>query len=182
MIHVIDNFMPNIGQVHACARGSQYIDWQGFDGVVYKRVSLVDIPRLQERIEQLMGPVQMLGMGFRLNFQNEYAGIHSDLGWGTHALVLYLSEGIGGTAFWEHKETKTERIDTSDEILFETLKPDWENEKAWSIHKFVELKMNRALIYESALYHSRYPFEAFGNSIETGRLIAVAFFTPETHK
>ena len=38
------------------------------------------------------------------------------------------------------------------------------------------LKFNRAVVYESALFHSRYPFAAFGSGPEDGRLIAVAFF------
>jgi hypothetical protein len=62
--------------------------------------------------------------------------------------------------------------------LLEQINQDWNDEKAWSIRKFVEMRYNRALIYESALFHSRYPFKAFGTSPKDGRLIVVAFFTP----
>jgi hypothetical protein len=34
------------------------------------------------------------------------------------------------------------------------------------------------VIYESALFHSRWPFAAFGKGFSDGRLIACAFFTP----
>ena len=40
-------------------------------------------------------------------------------------------------------------------------------------------RMGRAVIYESELFHSRYPFAAFGSGPEDGRLVAVAFFSPE---
>lgn len=40
------------------------------------------------------------------------------------------------------------------------------------------MQLGRLVIYESALFHSRWPFEAFGTDPESGRLIAVAFFTP----
>lgn len=104
--------------------------------------------------------------------------IHSDMGWGTHALVLYLCEGPGGTAFWKHNETNAERIKQGDVELYEQIKYDWEDEDKWSLRHIAELKFNRAVIYSSELFHSRYPFEAFGEHPGNGRLIGVAFFTP----
>lgn len=131
-------------------------------------------------LEGLLGSVDMLGMAFRLNYNEEEpnAAIHSDVGWGTHALVLYLSEGPSGTAFWKHIPTQTDRIEEGDTWLFEQINQDWNNESKWEVSRFVQMKFNRAIIYESALYHSRYPFKAFGDSPETGRLVIVAFFTP----
>lgn len=180
-IQVIDKFLPDADKIREQALQSQYIDWQGPDGEVYKRICITDVPRLQEKIEEIMGPVDMLGMGYRLNFNLEEPNhaIHSDLGWGTHALVLYLSEGPSGTAFWKHKATDTVSITQGEVELFEQIKDDWNNEDAWEITKYVNMKFNRALIYESKLYHSRYPFQAFGRGFENGRLIAVAFFTPK---
>ena len=37
------------------------------------------------------------------------------------------------------------------------------------------------VIYDGSLFHSRWPFEAFGTGPQDGRLILVAFFTPKTH-
>lgn len=131
----------------------------------------------------------MLGMGYRLNFAGELpnAAVHSDLGWGTHALVLYLSDppmGANqcGTAFWRHNATGAHRIDPGDFDLLDEIQVDWNDESAWTQRARVPMQFNRALIYESALFHSRYPFEAFGDNAETGRLIAVAFFTPRGQK
>ena len=181
MLLVIDDFLPDPHAVRAAGLAAPYIDWPGYDGEVYKRVALVDVPGLREGIERAMGPVQMLGMGYRLNFGGELpnAAIHSDLGWGTHAAVLYLSDGEGGTAFWRHRATGAHRIDPGDVDLFERVRHDWNDADRWEQTGIVPMKLGRCAIYESALFHSRWPFAAFGNTLETGRLVGVAFFTPE---
>lgn len=182
MIRVFDDFLPNAATVRQTALASEFIDWAGYDGQVYKRVCLTDVPELQRMIEAEMGPVRMLGMGYRLNYGGEVPNqaIHSDLGWGTHALVLYLCDGEGGTAFWRHLKTGADRIDQGDTLLFQSIGQDWDDPEAWELKSCVEMRFNRALIYESALFHSRFPFAAFGDGPEDGRLIAVAFFTPES--
>jgi len=178
---VIDGFVPDASAVRAHALQAPYIDWPGHDGQVYKRVALVDVPGLREGIERAMGPVEMLGMGYRLNYDGELpnAAIHSDMGWGTHAAVLYLSEGEGGTAFWRHKSTGAERIEQGDFELFEQIRHDWDDAGYWEQIGLAEMRMGRCVIYESALFHSRWPFAAFGTDPQSGRLVAVAFFTPE---
>lgn len=178
---ICDNFLPDAEAVRADALATQYEDWPGHDGEVYKRICRKEIPGLRAAIERACGPVHMLGMAYRLNFAGELpnAAIHSDLGWGTHALVLYLSDGPSGTAFWRHRATGADRIDVGDEDLLEKVRGDWNNESAWTMREIVPMKFNRALIYEGAYFHSRYPFAAFGTGPEDGRLIAVAFFTPE---
>lgn len=178
---VIDDFLSNATEARKHALQSDFIDWQGPDGEVYKRVCLTDVPELQKGIERAMGPVEMLGMGYRLNFSGELpnAAIHSDMGWGTHACVLYLSQGAGGTAFWRHRASNAHRIDAGDTELFERVRGDWNEASRWDMTRLVPMKLGRAVIYESALFHSRWPFEAFGTHPEDGRLVAVAFFTPQ---
>lgn len=177
---VIDDFHPMPYELRQHALAQVYEDWPGPDGEVYKRICKMEIPGVRWIIERVMGKVEMLGMAYRLNFNNEVpnAAIHSDMGWGTHALVLYLSEGPSGTAFWKHKDTSADYIAPGDVWLFEQVCNDWNNLDKWEQRKFVEMKFNRGLIYESALFHSRFPFEAFGSDEESGRLIVVAFFTP----
>lgn len=183
----IDNFLDDPQLVRDLAINAEYEDWLGPDGQVYKRISRVINPEVMKHILlpiiDVVGPIDLLGMGFRLNYGNEIPNttIHTDLGWGSHALVIYLNdtqEDLGGTAFWTHRATGTERIDPGDVDLFEIVKNDWDNEEAWDMKEYVPMKFNRATIYESAFYHSRYPFDAFGSTPEDGRLIAVAFFTP----
>lgn len=177
---IVDDAIPNAEQVRQLGLKASYVDWPGYDGEVYKRVCLVPVPGLQEAIEKEMGPVDMLGMGYRLNFNGELpnAAIHSDMGWGTHAAVLYLSEGEGGTAFWKHKASGADRIEQGDMALFEKVKDDWNDADKWEQVALAEMKLGRLLIYDSSLFHSRWPFEAFGTDYESGRLVAVAFFSP----
>lgn len=177
---IIDNFLPNAEAVRGEALRADFIDWGGPDGEVYKRVCLTEVPGLQEAIERVCGPVDMLGMGYRLNFGGELpnAAVHSDLGWGTHAAVVYLSEGPGGTALWRHKATGAEAIDAGDEALWHAVRDDWNDESAWDMTQLAVMKLGRGVLYESRLFHSRHPFAAFGTGPEDGRLVAVAFFTP----
>lgn len=181
-LKVIDDFLPDIERVRTHALVSEFYDWEGPDEQVYKRICITPIPTMLQRLEEVVGPFEMLGMGYRLNYDEEVPNqsIHSDLGWGTHALVLYLGDGPSGTAFWRHKATGTIAIRQGQVGLLNKIQNDWEDESKWEQREMVEMKKNRCLIYESALYHSRFPFKAFGNSPETGRLIAVAFFTPES--
>lgn len=177
---VIDDAIPDAIGLRERALASNFIDWPGYDGEVYKRVCLTHIPELHAAIDKAIGPVDMLGMGFRLNFNGEMPNqaVHSDLGWGTHAAVLYLSDGGGGTALWRHKATGAESIQKGDVWLMNAIGDDWNDESAWDMRHLAEIKLGRMVIYDSSLFHSRYPFQAFGDSPENGRLIAVAFFTP----
>ncbi len=178
---IIDDFLPDAQSVRADGLRANYVDWHGPDGEIYKRIAIAEVPGLKGGIEKAMGPVEMLGMGYRLNFNGELpnAAIHSDMGWGTHAAVLYLSEGEGGTAFWRHKQTGASRIEQGDLALFEHVRHDWDDADKWDQIALAEMKLGRCVIYESAMFHSRWPFAAFGDDAKTGRLVAVAFFTPE---
>ena len=91
---------------------------------------------------------------------------------------MRMSEGEGGTAFWRHKATGAHRIDPGDIALFEQVKGDWADAAKWEQSGLAEMKLGRMVIYESALFHSRWPFAAFGTDYDSGRLVAVAFFTP----
>ncbi len=179
-MRIVDNAIPDAAALRAEALCAPFVDWPGPDGEVYRRVSLTDVPGLRAAIEAVMGPVEMLGMGYRLNYGGEMpnAAIHSDMGWGTHAAVLYLSEGEGGTAFWRHKASGAHRIDPGDMDLFEQVRHDWNAADRWEQVGLAEMKLGRMVIYESALFHSRWPFAAFGTDDQSGRLVAVAFFSP----
>lgn len=177
---VKDNFLPNPCRVRRDALRAEFVDWPAPDGEIYKRVCQKEVPGLRHSLEEIFGDVSIHRQGYRLNYAGEppNAAIHSDLGWGSHALVLYLCQGEGGTAFWRHKATGASRMEPSED-LFNQVRTDWDDPEKWEQHGLCEIRFNRAVIYEAAEFHSRWPFEAFGNSPETGRLIAVAFFTPD---
>jgi len=185
VITAFDDFFQDPDGIRAHALATPFVDWDGF-GETYKRVALVEVPGLHEGLERRLGRrISMLGMGYRLNFNDELpnAAIHSDMGWGTHAAVVYLAhppEGHeGGTAFWRHQGTLASRIDPGDVELFEAVRHDWNTLAQWEMQHLIPWKFNRAAIYASALFHSRWPMEAFGTGPDDGRLIAVAFFNLE---
>ena len=177
---VVDGVFEDYAGVRRQALAAPFIDWEGPDGAIYKRICPAHIPRVSDLIEELYGPHALLGMGIRLNYGGERPNqsIHSDVGWGTHAAVVYLCEGPGGTAFWKHKKTGATRLPAWDADLRNTVAPDMEDEAQWEQVELAELKPNRAVFYESEVFHSRWPFAAFGEGPEDGRLILVAFFTP----
>jgi hypothetical protein len=164
-------------RAHALAQ--DFYDWQGHDGEVYKRVWLGDVPGLLEAIEAAVGPVEPFGTGYRLNYAGELPNhaIHSDMGWGTHAAVLYLKEGDSGTAFWRHKATGADRIAVGDFDLYAKIEGDWDDASAWELIELQPCVYGEGIIYDNSRFHSRWPFEAFGTTPDDGRLIAVAFFT-----
>ena len=186
MVRVIDNFLHHevFDLLRDEALVAEYTDWLGPDGQMYKRICIIDNPFVKEQLEKdLNTDIDMLGMAFRLNYKGEEPNqaIHTDVGWGTHAMVLYLNDdpNYGGTAFWRHIESGKERLSPHDLMTYVKVRKDWEDSSKWQMVDAVQMKANRAVIYESELFHSRYPFEAFGSTPEDGRLILVAFFTPK---
>jgi hypothetical protein len=176
---IIDEFLPDAHRVRRDALCAPFIDFNAPDGETYKRVCMAEVPGLRESLERHVGPVSIHAMGYRLNYNGEMpnTAIHSDLGWGTKAVVLYLCDGEGGTAFWRHKATGAERIGPADAELLSKVEGDWDDAEAWDQVELAPLKFNRAVIYDGLRFHSRWPFEAFGTTPEDGRLIAVAFFS-----
>lgn len=165
MIETYDDvlFDPNSVRKMVLDHIGDFNEVKAFDGEAYKRVFPYHLKEVDAFLENFYGPIAMLGSGFRLNFGNELPNnaIHVDEGWGTHALVLYLSiapidvllEGTG-TAFWEDGEGINPKF------------PD----------RVVDEMFNRAVVYNSNIPHSRWPFEAYGDNPGNGRLIYVAFF------
>lgn len=176
---VIDDFLPDFDRVREHAKLSHYYDWAGPDGEVYKRITMLHVPGMYDKLCESLGLVRIVMMGYRLNYEGEPPNnpIHSDLGYATHACVVYLNEGDSGTAFWRHKESQADSINYGETELFEQIQGDFANPDAWEQRMVVPTRRNRAVIYRSNLFHSRFPFEAFGSTPDDGRLIALAFFS-----
>lgn len=181
-LRVYDTFLDNPDSIRSRGIRAKYGNYIGKDGEVYKRVCNITIPEVVDALQNAMGrPIDLLGMGYRLNYAGELPNhsIHSDIGWGTYAAVVYLSEPVSpefsGTAFWQH-HTGWDRCRVGEESVLVDVLQDWDNEAAWEQTAFVPSVFNRAIIYRSELFHSRWPFVAYGSSPDDGRLIVVAFF------
>lgn len=166
--------------LRAHALGARWRDYKAHDGQIYSRVAPVPVAGLHEALEAVYGPVLMHGSGYRLNYEGEQPNntIHIDKDWGTHAVVLYLSRFPGkgnghdsredagtGTAFW----TYTGSGDPESAI---------NSPELWGRSYLCHEEVGKAVAYPSSIYHSRWPFGAYGTTPETGRLIAVGFFSP----
>lgn len=175
---VIDDFFPDFERVRNHAILSEFYDWWAPDGELYKRITMLHVPDMLDTLTNNVGGIKINLSGYRLNYEGEppNQSIHADFGVSSHVVVVYLNEGDSGTAFWKHKRTETVDINFGEVDKYEDLNGDFENPDAWEQRIVVPTKKNRAVIYKSNLFHSRYPFEAFGNSPENGRLIAIAFF------
>lgn len=175
---VIDDFFPDFERVRKHAMLSEFYDWWAPDGELYKRITMLHVPDMLDTLTNNVGGIRILSSGYRLNYKGELPNqaIHSDLGFGTHVVVVYLSEGNSGTAFWEHSATGLTELNYGEVDQFESVKNDFGASDLWTQRTVIPTKNNRAVIYKSNLFHSRFPFEAFGSTPEDGRLIAIAFF------
>ncbi len=179
---VANDFLPDPDLVRERGVRSQFGDYAAPDGQVYKRVAIGEIPEVTRALGALMGrPIKLLGMAYRLNYEGEIPNheIHADLGWGTYAAVVYLSsppEGTeSGTAFWQHR-TGYERVKPGDVAAVLAVQADWNDETQWEQTAFVRSEYNSAIVYRSEMFHSRWPFSAYGSTPEDGRLAVVVFF------
>ncbi|MDG2532219.1 DUF6445 family protein [Sphingomonas sp. HITSZ_GF] len=112
---------------------------------------------------------------------------------GRIALVHYLSDGGDGTAFFRHRATGFETIDTARSPGYlATLNAELRADPPEAAYPFddtalferiqhVEARYNRAVIYRSALLHSGAiaPGAALDSDPATGRLTATAFLAAQ---
>jgi hypothetical protein len=158
-----------------------------------QRVHIRDTAEFSDLIAAALGkPVQQSYSLVRLNFAGEppNAAIHADSGYDEIAAVLYMAKPedcAGGTAFWKHKKTGFDHWPTEQEIrklgkspsrTYATIEADWDNADAWEQLHVSKMEFGKAIFYPTKFFHSRWPFEAFGNGPEDGRLIWVSFMSP----
>lgn len=113
--------------------------------------------------------------------------IHDDAAMARRTGILYLNTQRtcqGGTAFWRHRSSGLVAHPTDDELavlggdaFIEQLRSDGLDESKWEQTGMVEMKWNRLLMFDSRLFHSPYPRQGWGSSVDDGRLIQVYFLT-----
>lgn len=177
----------------AVIRGS-FSTETGPDGAKYTGISAHPVPQWIERIAELRQHriVPKLSC-FRLNLAGEmpHSWVHSDDICASFASVLYLNpphQCKGGTAFWRHKTRGIDRLPSKEELtargedadaFYKTMDREWKEMEHWEQVALVPMKFNRFITYPTSLFHSRFPFEAFGSGPEDGRLIWICFYDLE---
>ena len=187
MINIVDNFLDessyrniyykllhnDFKQVEVGNKSFwvQYSDTD-FDNLILQRLSEIDgVPR-----ESLLAFFRVATEEFDTDWR-----IHADSKVGdirpTRALVLYLSEstmqGLHGTAFWKHKELGYEMPpNISDEQSDRMLINEANDLSNWELHSVVGYRPNRAVMYPSNYFHSKYPNVGW----KEGRMVYVMFY------
>lgn len=173
----MEGFFPCINQVSELVRNTEF-KTTIIAGEEYTGVGECALP-VKPSLERLIGrPVSIKFSHIRLGTKDTPLThyIHRDLGGAKYTLVAYLSEPncITGTAFWTHKSTG---IDVANPQLpgIETALQEIDDEDKWKMNLLVGSKLNRAVIFNSQLFHSRYPKD-LQISIDDPRIVVSTFF------
>lgn len=115
--------------------------------------------------------------------------VHIDPGYWSG--ILYLSrpqDCLGGTDFFRHKPTGTDRapVDAAElaalgytdftRMRHELVEKDSLDDSKWELTQTVPMRFNRLVLLRPWLWHTAGP--GFGDCLENGRLIYVMFFQP----
>lgn len=149
----------------------QYSDKE-FDQLILNKLSIIDGVKRESLLAFFRVATEDLDNDWR---------IHADLNIGEikpeRALVLYISEstkeGLHGTAFWKHKKVGYQMPDNvSDTDADKFLLEECNNLDNWELHSVIGYKTNRALMYPSSYFHSKYPNTGW----KEGRMVYVMFY------
>ena len=184
-VKIIDDFTPDAfhAQIVELLRGIDFTDYD-FMGKRYLGVGGVTLP-VRKYIERAMGCDITLTMSHvRLGNKNTPLTnyIHADNAACKYALVWYLNDPpcVTGTKFWRHKATGADHMPwPPPKDLWDAVDKDTSDESKWDATGFVKAKANRALLFDSQLFHSRWPKELPMSEDDEPRHVFVGFFNKQ---
>jgi len=187
MINIVDDFLePNVYQeIYDNLFHNQFQEVEVGDKKFWVQYSNEEFDKyIVEKLSAIDGVKRECLLGF-FRVANEEVDtdwrIHADSKVGDirpeRALVLYISpstkEGLHGTAFWRHKDVGYEMpLDVSNEEADRFLSDEANNLDNWDLHSVVGYRTNRALMYPSNYFHSKYPNTGW----KEGRMVYVMFY------
>lgn len=190
-LQVFDDFAPAPEEIRSKALAAGFKD-QEYLGDVYPNIGVDYQPvHLFAGIQVALGCKIVPAMSFfRLDLKDSKLKtcVHADNICSEFAGLFYLNPpgaDQSGTAFWTHKPTGWHAMPDEDQIakegrnvadVTEMMKRDWLEPKPWAMNGLVSMRFNRFITYPTKLFHSRFPWRAFGNGPEDGRLIWVCFY------
>ena len=90
--------------------------------------------------------------------------------------MLYLNDhDHGGTAMLRHRETGMAYAPESDTFAA-IARNDQNDQSKWTIVEYVQMKENRAAIFDAGFFHCALPVGGFGEG-ETARVVLTVFFS-----
>lgn len=192
---VIDDFYPDPAQVRAVALSAEYPKVEGpltYPGRNSAQKFLP--PGLDDVISRVVGE-RVVGSAdpgpshgkFRITLEHEPSRylVHVDPSMLSWVGVLYLNppgQCRGGTSFFRHTALDSDRTPLTEQELraygpasiAELMQQDGRDPAKWDLLMTVPMRFNRLILYRPWLWHSAGP--AFGDSLETGRLIQLVGF------
>lgn len=170
MIRVYDDFLFYADRVRNKALGLQFNEILGFKGIA----PVAGNDWFVNAIEANMGlPIKINHSFFRKSphGQIEPNYIHTDADMGMYTAILYLNythPEEDGTLFWRNR--------SSNSLVGDVTSEEGKRAEEWELIKRVPMRFNRALIFDSRLFHSRGLELNFGEG-EGARLIQTVFFS-----
>jgi hypothetical protein len=193
-VFVIDDFLRNAEQVRAEALSLNYKVTGHFPG--HNSVEKVNIEGLDQAVSMLVRePVRAMwgkdnshaSCRLTLAREDQPGRIHVDQShWSG---ILYLSrdeDSRGGTDFFRHKRTMTDRVpmdveslkrigySSYEELQHDILDHDALDRSKWEHTMTVPMRFNRLVLLQPHYWHTSGP--AFGDNVENGRLVYLMFF------
>lgn len=187
MINIVDNFLyPSLyDSVYGSLKNNEFQAvevgdkkfWvqysnKDFDDYIVERLSAIDGVKRESLLAFFRVATEEVDTDWRIHADSKVGDIRPE-----RALVLYISEstkeGLHGTAFWKHKEMGYEMpLDVSNEESDRFLLEEANQIDNWELHSVIGYKPNRALMYPSNYFHSKYPNEGW----KEGRMVYVMFY------
>jgi hypothetical protein len=193
-IFVIDDFLRNPEEVRMQALGLDYAVQGRYPGL--NSIQKLRIEGLDQVISALVRePVRAPwtkdfshgSCRVALASDKQEARIHIDQSHWSGILYLSRPEDCrGGTEFFRHKRTNTDRVpmdeeslkaagyDSYEELQHDILDKDALDRSKWELTMTVPMRFNRLVLLQPHYWHTAGP--GFGDSLENGRLIYLMFF------
>lgn len=182
---VIDDFLPEFSELQQCARTANFTDAvNSFDGVTYPQIC-ADIPEhLRLAVFCMIAKYFDAPESPTIFMRRSPAGVpcphqvHSDASMGEYSLMLYLNaedDCEGGTSFLSHALTGIAYNPELPEAVAVVV-ADQNRTEAWRVRKMVDMKPNRAVIFDASALHRAEPVGGFGDTPENTRVVLTCFF------
>lgn len=181
-LFAVDDFLPDADVVFDVVKNSPYSNTE-YIGKKFTGVGTCPLP-VKPLMEDILGHKIAVSVGILRKGDSTLPVthyIHADNYDATGVMVLYFNEPSyeTGTAFWRHKETGLTRLpdDASDE-MFAYLTEEIKKVDNWEMVNYVPVKKNRAVFFDSKMFHSRWPEHLPHESLNDPRYNMVISYHP----
>ena len=180
----LDNFLDFPDRLIAYSNRCEFKDEVNpVDGVVYPRICK-DIPQeiLNDVVFNLTHKLGRAPIDPFCFMRRSPQGVpvphkfHTDNSMGTYSMMIYLQDNPdAGTGLAQHIETGLTMAPESYELLSKAIE-DCNDDSKWQVYKTASMVKNKAVIFDSRLFHVALPIGGFGEA-NTARTVFTCFFS-----